>query len=205
MISEPISAKENAMLQQTGNKFEVSTSDLQFAARCVADAIRTVLEEFGSDPEWRGRSGCYFCLASENRLLVPAQPMICLVEPIGPIPSDKALKYFGLCQEKAIRLAEQRELHGHHSSYQSRVPEQGKYGGAICVDRMIWSCSGFSDQGDEMVMLLAARYFLIGSPNQISAVSRCQLIAKLSSNPYWDRFASQFTAEAFDIRSSTNT
>lgn len=96
---------------------------------------------------------------------------------VGRPPKDKAQKYDAISIEKARRL-----LASPHdeSSYQSRDPDNDKWGGAIKSDPIIISISGFHELWDEAIgLILAVR----GS--SLRAV-RADLIAAYSKNPHFE-------------------
>lgn len=120
---------------------------------------------------WLYRDGGYFCLLSKTS----GKPLFIAL--IGKVHEEKADKYLKLAQEKAIRL---HDLHGrkkHLSSWQSREPENKRYGGAIIGDHYIWSFSGLPEEGDEAAMLVAAQ-----NAGDINLKTR-NVIARLSRNP----------------------
>ena len=142
----------------------------------IAYRVQTAVNEarflFREEDEWKGRDGGYFCLADAETGL----PY--LVTLIGSVSGDKAEKYCAFAQEKARRLASRPD---HVSSWQSRNPKKEKYGGAIRYWGFIHSFSGFSELGDEALMLLASYY---ATPTAIR-VSFIDVVVALSSNPYW--------------------
>ncbi|QQG42499.1 MAG: hypothetical protein HYW15_03265 [Candidatus Giovannonibacteria bacterium] len=104
-----------------------------------------------------------------------------LIVPIGNISEEKAEKYLSFCQEKAKRLAQHAE---HLSSWESRCPDQNRWGGAVRVGDFIFSMSGFPELGDEAIMLATAGIYYKGwqSPKAIDTIN---IIAERSQNPYW--------------------
>lgn len=128
------------------------------------------LDQFRGDPLWAGRSGGYFCIA-DGKTGLPV-----FVAIIGDIPVENAARYWGLCQEKATRLA---GYPNHCSSWQSRNPEAMQYAGAIRVRNLIFSFSGLSEAGDEAAMLLVA--VSIGAEGLFAET---MAIAALSQNKY---------------------
>lgn len=143
--------------------------------------IQKILPLAKDDPAWEGRSGAYFCLADSRT----GNPL--LVIPLGVIsPEEKANKYLTVCLEKARRLAtnhwDVNKLH--QSSWESRNPDEGKWGGAIIVRDFIFSMSGLPELGDEFVMIaMAARYF----DNAPDVMETLKNIAKRSNNQIWLR------------------
>ena len=69
------------------------------------------------------------------------------------MPAERGQKYLELAQEKARRLAEHPD---HWSSWQSRNPDEGKWGGAVNAGAYIFSFSGLPELADEAAMLLTA-------------------------------------------------
>jgi hypothetical protein len=128
---------------------------------------------FKEDPQWKGRSGGYFCLADGKT----GEP-ICSPSQVGPVNPEKARKYYELSEEKARRLAEHLD---HQSSYQSRNPDAGQWGGAVRIsDDFIFSLSGYPELGDEALMLILADNYYTSS----SASAIVRDIARGNGNPY---------------------
>lgn len=75
---------------------------------------------------------------------------------IGKVPEEKREKYYKLSQEKAKRLYAHPE---HLSSWQSRNPDQGEWGGSIRIENYIFSFSGLPELIDEALMLVLAHRF----------------------------------------------
>ena len=92
---------------------------------------------------------------------------------IGDCPQFKAKKYFELSMEKGGRLFHHP---GHVSSWQSRDPEKGRWGGAIATNELIVSFSGFTESLDEAAVLVFATFFGWISDKQAGK------IAKISNN-----------------------
>lgn len=120
----------------------------------VLDIISVVLVAVGrvvaelDDPKERGG---YFCLAERigNPTALPT-----LTLGIGTVPAEKGPKYLALAQEKARRLAE--HAYEHTSSWQSRSPEESRWGGAIVAGHYLFSFSGLPEIADETAMLITA-------------------------------------------------
>ena len=88
------------------------------------------------------------------------------------------------CQEKAKRLVQHPD---HKSSWESRNPEAGQWGGAISVSAfgsLIFSMSGFPELGDEAIMLVTAEMFF-KSATDVDISNQLEAIANRSNNPYW--------------------
>lgn len=115
--------------------------------------------------------------------------------PFGEIPEDKRERYFKNSQEKANRLFSQINassfLNGHTSSYQSRNPDEQKYGGAIHLNghstSIILSFSGMPELIDEAMMLVLANKLVkdieLRNVRKIEACGR---------NPYWEHLQGKF-------------
>lgn len=73
-----------------------------------------------------------------------------LIMAIGECDPDKAEKQLEFCQEKCRRLAAH---HEHELSYQSRNPEQNRWGGAAQGKDLIASFSGLPERLDEYLAL----------------------------------------------------
>jgi len=80
--------------------------------------------------------------------------------PIGEINPEKREKYELFAEEKMRRLMKNPS---HFSSWQTRNPEEGKWGGAIRLPQCLLSFSGLPELLDEAFMVgLAYRSDLIG-------------------------------------------
>lgn len=128
------------------------------------------------DEKWQERTGAWFCVADARTGVPLFDPSL-----IGQVPLEKAEKYFRFCVEKAIRLANHPE---HESSWESRNPDAGEWGGAVRVGDYIFSISGYPEMGDEALMLILAEVHSREDQAVIETVTR---IASRSNNPYWQR------------------
>ncbi len=104
---------------------------------------------------------------------------------VGAPPSDKAQMYYGFSIEKARRLL---DCSPDLSSYQSRDPENEKWGGAIRSEPIIISISGFPELWDEAIGLAMAV--------QASSLdlSKAREIAAISGNPHFERLLEKLPA-----------
>ncbi len=109
-----------------------------------------------------------------------------IVVRVGTVPPEKTMRYFALCQEKATRLLSLTE-EGHVSSWQSREPDQGRYGGAIVTSDFVFGFSGLTEEGDEGVLVRAC--FDVG----MLSLDSVQTIASTSCNPFLRDFHVSFT------------
>ncbi len=109
-------------------------------------------------------------------VLVRGEPGFSLCSRVG-IFVDDSEQYLAFSQEKAERL--QGLWHQHLSSWQSRDPDNGRWGGAICADQLIISFSGLPELVDEAVVTAAA-YWL----GEITEYSQVLKIADISRNPF---------------------
>lgn len=106
----------------------------------VLSTVFELLEKEGSD-----KRGGYFCIAN-------AKGVPLFVSLIGSVPQEKAEKYFRYAVKKARRLGKHPK---HVSSWQSRNPERGQWGGAVRAHTdFIISFSGLPESWDEAAMLL---------------------------------------------------
>jgi hypothetical protein len=94
---------------------------------------------------------------------------------IGKCPPERAEKCLALSQEKGRRLFETKEL---ISSWQSRDPEQERWGGAIVTEEYILSFSGLPERADEALMLRFAQV------RRLAGNEELQKIAEASNNPF---------------------
>ena len=125
--------------------------------RAVREAFAEVIVESESqgllDQDDTGGCFCLLMLGATDFLIAPMQ--------VGEVPDGKAAKYTILCQEKARRLVDQFKQNGHVTSWQSRDPEKGLWGGAILGPdgqerQYAFSFSGLPEACDEAVSLLVA-------------------------------------------------
>ena len=114
------------------------------SAGCVGAAefwLPRILPWISSKTDSRGG---YLCVAD----LTSGFPL--LIQLIGSARLDKMSKYFELCQEKALRLAQNPK---HMTSWESRDETQNMYGGAIRQAEKIISFSGLTEEADEALSL----------------------------------------------------
>jgi len=105
---------------------------------------------------------------------------------IGKVPHEKAAKYHGLSQEKGGRIHNRIGLGENHiSSWQSRNPDSGLWGGAIATKKFIVSFSGMPELGDEAIVLAIAMQ--MKWLNQQEA----EKIASTSQNPFFIQLCSR--------------
>lgn len=135
-----------------------------------------VLAEVAKVSDMRGREGGVFVLmqADTQELIVP--PMV-----VGAITNGKQEKYAQFAREKASRLLEHTD---HCLSWESRDPDNEKWGGALHDGLFIWSFSGLSEEQDEAFVLMAAHLsgrVRNGTPKTVSEISGNQIIL---GNPY---------------------
>lgn len=105
---------------------------------------------------------------------------------IGQVLHEKAVKYHGLSQEKGDRLHTRIGLGEKHvSSWQSRNPDSGLWGGAIAAENFIVSFSGMPELGDEAIVLIIA--IQLKWLNQQEA----EKIARVSQNPLFIQLRSK--------------
>ncbi|MBU6500409.1 MAG: hypothetical protein KGJ89_01085 [Patescibacteria group bacterium] len=130
---------------------------------------------FKNNQEVGNRRGGYFCLADGNGkpFFEPTQ--------IGEVAVEKAEKYMQLCKEKAQRLASRPLIYC--SSYESRNPEAGQWGGAIrLTNDHIFSFSGFPELLDEALMIILAETYYGKSAYYVALAEG---IADRSNNHYY--------------------
>lgn len=106
----------------------------------------------------------------------PSNAMVLTVS-LGSIELDKKYKYRSLSLEKCQRLMAHSD---HVSSWQSRDPRGGLWGGAIRAQQWVIGFSGLPELLDEAVVTAAA-YQL----NQLT-LAEAGIIADNSSNPHTD-------------------
>lgn len=103
---------------------------------------------------------------------------ILLVCQVGECPPEHAEKHMALSLEKSQRLFERHRDFGDISSFQSRNPCKGMWGGAICLNNFIFSFSGLPELADEAAMLALAFQLDIISQRKINQ------IIKISNNQF---------------------
>ena len=102
---------------------------------------------------------------------------------IGQIPKLQSERCFRLSLEKCNRLAS----HPNHlSSWQSRNPNEGKWGGAISTGQYILSFSGLSEPGDEALVLMLSSFLCWYSLDDIKDTAR------ISSNTFFLKLYSEY-------------
>jgi hypothetical protein len=109
-------------------------------------------------------------------VLVRGEPGFSLCSRVG-IFIDDSEQYLTFSKEKAERL--QGLWHQHLSSWQSRDPDQGRWGGAIRADQIIISFSGLPELVDEAVVTAAA-YWL----GELTEYAQVLKIVDISKNPF---------------------
>lgn len=116
-------------------------------------------------------------------VLVRGEPGFSLCSRVGVFIDDPE-QYLAFSQEKAERL--QGLWHQHLSSWQSRDPDKGRWGGAIIADQLIFSFSGLPEKVDEAVVTAAA-YWL----GEITEYSQVLKIADISRNPFTEELVAR--------------
>lgn len=144
----------------------------------IARIVQVGLEAFIKLPdEVRGsdnsRKGGYFTLADRKT------GNIHFIDLFGEVSDEKTEKYRSFSLEKAQRVGRCLDA-GIKSSWQSRDPENNKWGGAIATYDFILSFSGLPELWDEALMLFVA--YWMNWINYDDVIT----ITKISSNPYYD-------------------
>lgn len=104
---------------------------------------------------------------------------------VGTPPAEKAQKYYNFSIEKARRLlGRPSDL----SSYQTRDPDNDRWGGAIRSEPNIISISGFPELWDEAIGLAMAVQSC-----SLNA-SKAREIAAISNNPHFDQLLNRLPA-----------
>lgn len=140
--------------------------------RCAERVIALVQKD---EPE---RKGGYFSAFESDESVLNGYCVsgVC----VGTSPAAKNLRYQTLSAEKAFRLAARPD---DLSSWQSRDPNDDKWGGAVRGDTSIFSFSGLPELADEAISLYVAIEFEELTPE------KAMEIAKISSNEYYFRLA----------------
>ena len=141
----------------------------------------------------KDRTGGYFTLLHRPFVNGPWVELIhCL---IGKVRSDKFVRYSSFSKEKATRLAEHVES-GHLTSWQSRDPEQDRWGGSVVTssslsgEQSIFSFSGLPELADEAAMIMAIMHLGMLSyedSGQRAKLSNNRLILDLSARAFFGR------------------
>ncbi|MCB9336296.1 MAG: hypothetical protein H6586_09110 [Flavobacteriales bacterium] len=101
---------------------------------------------------------------------------------IGQPPAEKVKRFLTLSQEKVERLSLHIVSDKHVSSYQSRNPDKGQWGGAIVAsdyeNQLILSFSGLPEKLDEALCLVVAGKMKLSFDKQI---------LELSQNPFYEQ------------------
>lgn len=116
-------------------------------------------------------------------VLIRGEPQISLCSAVG-VFSDDPEKYLVYSQEKAERL--RGFWHQHLSSWESRDPDHGRWGGAIRAGDLIISFSGLPELVDEAVVTAAA--YWLGEITEYAQVLR---IADISQNPFTEQLVAR--------------
>lgn len=142
---------------------DIDLGIMQKSAEIVIKAARRLMKR----PD---KHGGYLCIATRTGKVLS-------IFLVGNVCDEtKASIYRGFCHEKALRLANNPE---HISSWESRDERAQYYGGAICVNTLIFSFSGFSEHWDEACMITLA-----GLTGQCIKDYIYQRIREISGNPY---------------------
>ena len=123
---------------------------------------------------WETKSGAAFAVVSRNsgQLLFPPHF-------IGCVSDEKLEKYARMAS--IVKPRQLMDNLDHLSSWQSRDPENGLWGGAVTMSPYeIFSMSGLTEHGDEG-MVLAAGHAHYGDPLLLGL----DTTARISSNPHW--------------------
>ncbi len=91
---------------------------------------------------------------------------------VGMPPQDKWRQYHQFSQEKAQRVMWNRQF----SSWQSRDPENGKWGGAVSIVPWVLSMSGLKELDDEAYSLV------VGVKSDLVAMTTAGATACISGN-----------------------
>ncbi len=147
--------------------------DLPFLIETV---LPHVLAEVARVSDMRDREGGMFVLmrAVTGEIIVgPKQ--------VGQINNGKEDKYAEFAQEKPVRLLEHPD---HCLSWESRDPDNNKWGGAVNDGLFVWSFSGLSEEQDEALVLMASHLcgrIRNGDPKAMAEISNNRIII---DNPY---------------------
>lgn len=137
----------------------------------IREVLPLMLEKLRAVSDFEGKDGGVFCLMEESTGRYIVEPTI-----IGQITNGKEDRYRELCQEKAVRL---RENKGDMSSWQSRDEKNDKWGGAISDGDHIWSFSGLTEYQDEALMIMSAHMcgrIMNGAPKNYAKISDNRII-----------------------------
>lgn len=93
--------------------------------------------------------------------------IILLLERIGKCSPADVARYLDLAQEKGLRITSGQDI----SSWQSRSPETGKFGGAIVAGILTIAFSGLKESIDEAVVLVLALRLSWLTHNEVLAIT----------------------------------
>ena len=125
-----------------------------------------------------GRAGGYFALYERGPTGQVGRALI--LETIGTVIFKCISLYCRLVREKVHRLSQHLE---HLSSWQSRDPDNNKWGGAIVAGIYYLSFSGLPELCDEAIVLITARTLGIISAHE------AMRIAQISNNELYNQWA----------------
>lgn len=129
------------------------------------DLFIPFLEKIGSyRPEYRRESYGGYLSILDNQ---DKEVFVC--GKVGEVPEDKNLKYRTVSLEKPTRLFVHPE---HLTSFQSRNPEEGKWGGAIRTKNLLLSFSGFHEKTDTLYVIEGAKIVAEIDKQTISEILR---------------------------------
>lgn len=141
----------------------------KIGGKTVFEIVNTASQVVGATTnvqgnEDRNREGGYLVVREKE------SGKIILLERIGRCPPANVVKYLEFAQEKGARL-NKLIVAGDISSWGSRDPEEGKWGGAIVAGDLIVSFSGLKEIIDEAVVLVLSLRLDWITHNQVLAVT----------------------------------
>lgn len=137
-----------------------------------------------------GKKGGYLCIATHNGTIET-------IALIGTVSDPaKAKKYFDFCQEKALRLASNRD---HVSSWESKDRARDLRGGAIRCRDHILSFAGLPELWDE-ACVLAIGYI---GPTRIITNEQVEHICRISENNHTRRLIAACSTDSVVLRTRT--
>ncbi len=118
-----------------------------------AEKIITVATDLLREAGQPDKSGGYLVVFRTAYPIAYTNPA--LIAALGFSPADTVERRIAVATEKCRRL-ESGAGQGHLTSYESRDPEGGRWGGAVRADPYILSFSGLPELWDEAAMLVLA-------------------------------------------------
>lgn len=153
----------------------------------LVTAVETAVALYSFVEPEEGREGAFLCVTDLNGRIVLHQRVGRVSrETLDDTHGFKVTQYERLSLEKARRLAV-RTIDGHRTSFESRWPEEWKWGGAVLADPYIVSISGLREVDDEAVAFIGCVEAELLTPAQ--ALELAEINPKATFASYYDAYA----------------